>query len=72
VLFVIDPRPYELALERAKAALLLTQKEVDALTKGVGVAEVSITRATAQAGATAADIARLEAQRGSPSRAHTG
>jgi len=54
VLFVIDPRPYELALERAKAALLLTQKEVDALTKGVGVAEVSITRATAQAGATTA------------------
>jgi membrane fusion protein, multidrug efflux system len=63
LLFVIDPRPYELALERAKAALLLTQKEVDALTKGVGVAEVSITRATAQAGATTADIARLEAQR---------
>src|SRR5215475_4649676 len=63
VLFVIDPRPYELALERAKATLLLTQKEVDALTKGVGVAEVSITRATAQAGATAADITRLEAQR---------
>src|SRR5262249_32451571 len=62
LLFVIDPRPYELALERAKAALLLTQKEVDALTKGVGVAEVSITRATAQAGATAADITRLEAQ----------
>src|SRR5215467_784918 len=63
VLFVIDPRPYKLALERAKAALLLTRKEVDALTKGVGVAEVSITRATAQAGATAADITRLEAQR---------
>ena len=63
LLFVLDPRPYELALERAKAALLLTRKEVDALTKGVGVAEVSITRATAQAGATTADIARLEAQR---------
>ena len=63
VLFVIDPRPYELALERAKAALLLTRKEVDALTKGVGVAEASMARATAQAGATTADIARLEAQR---------
>src|SRR5215470_12069264 len=63
LLFVIDPRPYELALERAKATLLLTQKEVDALVKGVGVAEASITRATAQAGATTADIARLEAQR---------
>src|SRR4029434_4990953 len=64
MLFVIDPRPYELALERAKAALLLTRKEVDALEKGVGVAAVSITRATAQAGATTADIARLEAARG--------
>src|SRR5262249_4542479 len=64
LLFVIDPRPYELALERAKATLLLTRKEVDALTKGVGVAEVSITRATAQAGATAADITRLGGQRG--------
>jgi multidrug efflux system membrane fusion protein len=63
LLFVIDPRPYELALERAKAALLLTQKEVEALTKGVGVAEASIARATAQAGATVADISRLEAQR---------
>src|SRR5262245_39308076 len=65
LLFVIDPRPYELALERAKAALLLTRKEVDALTKGVGVAEASITRATAQAGATAADITRLEIGRAS-------
>src|SRR5712691_4740945 len=63
VLFVIDPRPYELALERAKATLLLTRKEVDALEKGVSVAAVSIARATAQAGATAADITRLEAQR---------
>src|SRR5712691_7471595 len=63
LLFVINPRPYEIALERAKVALLLTRKEVDALEKGVGVAEVSIARATAQAGATAADIARLEAQR---------
>src|SRR4029453_13233585 len=53
-LFVVDPRPYELALERAKAALLLTQKEVDALTKGVGVADVSMTRATALGGPRAA------------------
>src|SRR5499433_590049 len=56
LLFVIDPRPYALALERAKAALLLTRKEVDALTKGVSVAEASMARATAQAGATTADI----------------
>src|SRR5215831_12415809 len=62
VLFVIDPRPYELALERAKAALLLTRKEVDALEKGVGVAEVSITRATAQRVAAQAALTRAEGE----------
>jgi len=31
LLFVIDPRPYEIALERARANLALTRKEVDGL-----------------------------------------
>src|SRR6185295_12132088 len=29
LLFLIDPRPYEIALARAQAALALTRKEVD-------------------------------------------
>src|SRR5713101_1566754 len=33
LLFVIDPRPYEIALARARAALALTGKEVDGLQK---------------------------------------
>src|SRR5437667_12500544 len=31
LLFLIDPRPYEIALARAQAALALTRKEVDGL-----------------------------------------
>ena len=31
LLFLIDPRPYEIALERARATLALTRKEVDGL-----------------------------------------
>ena len=31
LLFVIDPRPYEIALERARANLALTRKEVNGL-----------------------------------------
>src|SRR5215475_7325462 len=35
LLFTIDPRPYEHAVARAKAALVLTRKEVDGLEKAV-------------------------------------
>src|SRR5262245_31795322 len=31
VLFLIDPRPYKVALERARATLALTRQEVDGL-----------------------------------------
>jgi multidrug efflux system membrane fusion protein len=79
LLFVIDPRPYELALERAKAALLLTQKEVDALTKGVGVAEERRRRGSVDHTGDGAGgrhrgghHASGGAAGGSPSRAHTG
>jgi multidrug efflux system membrane fusion protein len=77
LLFVVDPRPYEIALERAGAVLALTRKEVDALGKAVTTADAGVTRAGAQLTASAADvirrqsdplaadaeIARLEAQR---------
>jgi len=62
LLFTIDPRPYEHAVARAKASLVLTHKEVDALEKGLKVADASIVRAEAQVSASTADIERAEAQ----------
>jgi len=62
LLFTIDPRPYEHAVARAKASLVLTRKEVDALEKAVKVADASIVRAEAQVSASSADIERAEAQ----------
>src|SRR5215467_8159267 len=41
LLFTIDPRPYEHAVARAKASLVLTRKEVDSLEKAVKVADAS-------------------------------
>src|SRR5437868_12124398 len=48
VLFVVDPRPYDIALARSRAALALTRKEVDGLRRGVASADAAITRAGAQ------------------------
>src|SRR5262245_42480606 len=62
LLFTIDPRPYEHAVARAKAGLVLTRKEVDALEKALKVADASIVRAEAQVSASTADIERAEAQ----------
>src|SRR5262245_49437233 len=61
LLFVVDPRPYEIAVARARAALALTRKEVDGLRKGVSTADAGIARATAQLTASAADVVRREA-----------
>jgi membrane fusion protein, multidrug efflux system len=61
LLFVVDPRPYEIALERARASLALTRKEVDALGKAVSTAAAGVNRAGAQLAASAADITRREA-----------
>jgi len=42
LLFLIDPRPYKIALERARATLALTRKEVDALKNGVATAVAGV------------------------------
>src|SRR5205807_1788362 len=63
VLFVIDPRPYEIALARARAALALTGKEVEGYRRGVATADAAITRAGAQLHASAAADANLAATR---------
>src|SRR6185436_1884694 len=61
LLFVVDPRPYEIALARARAALALTRKEVAGYRRAVGTADAAITRAGAQLNASAADVVRREA-----------
>ena len=60
LLFVIDPRPYEVALEKARATLALTRKEVDALRDGSETAAVAVSRAEAQLDASAAEVRRRE------------
>jgi membrane fusion protein, multidrug efflux system len=60
LLFVVDPRPYEIALARARAALMLTGKEVEGLRNGVSTAASAVARAAAQLNASAADVSRRE------------
>lgn len=60
VLFVIDPRPYEVALERARAMLALTRKEVDGLKNSAATAVAGVSKAEAQLNASAADVTRRE------------
>src|SRR5208337_2973368 len=62
LLFVIDPRPYEIAVARAKAGLSLTHKEVDVLEKVLQLADASIVRAEAQRLAAEASVERAEAE----------
>src|SRR5215475_5878266 len=48
LLFLIDPRPYEIALERARAMLALARKEVDGLKNGAATAVAGVSKAEAQ------------------------
>jgi len=61
LLFVVDPRPYEIALAKSRASLALTRKEVSGLRNGVSSADASVARAAAQLNASAADVVRREA-----------
>jgi multidrug efflux system membrane fusion protein len=60
LMFVVDPRPYEIAVARARANLGLTRKEVDGLRSGLSTAEAGVARASAQLDASAADVVRRE------------
>ena len=60
LLFVVDPRPYEIAVARAQANLALTRKEVDGLRNAVSTADAAIARASAQLNASASDVVRRE------------
>src|SRR5438477_849253 len=54
LLFVVDPRPYEIALAKSRASLALTRKEVSGLRNGVSSADASVARVAAQLNASAA------------------
>src|SRR5262245_14890995 len=60
LLFLIDPRPYKIALERARATLALTRREVDGLKNGAATAVAGVSKAEAQLTASAADVTRRE------------
>lgn len=60
VLFLIDPRPYQIALERARATLALTRKEVDGLKDSAASAVAGVSKAEADLNASAADVTRKE------------
>jgi multidrug efflux system membrane fusion protein len=60
LLFVVDPRPYEIAVARAHANLALTGKEVEGLRNAVSTADAAIARANAQLNASAEDVVRRE------------
>jgi multidrug resistance efflux pump len=48
LLFVVDPRPYEVELEQARAAVLLAQSDVAATTKAIEAATAEVTRLEAE------------------------
>src|ERR1044071_7654378 len=60
LLFLIDPRPYKIALERARATLALTHKEVDGLKNSAVTAVAGISKAEAQLNASASEVTRRE------------
>jgi multidrug efflux system membrane fusion protein len=62
LLFQIDPRPYQIALERARAALALTRNEVSGLKNGAASAVAGVAKAEEQLNASAAEVVRLETQ----------
>jgi multidrug resistance efflux pump len=62
LLFVIDPRPYEIARERAQATLALTHTEVVGLMDGAATALAGVSKAEAQLSASASEVVRLETQ----------
>jgi multidrug efflux system membrane fusion protein len=58
LLFVIDPRPYQIALDRARATLALTRKEVGSLENAAAAAADAVSRAKELVNASAADVNR--------------
>ncbi|HXJ84135.1 MAG TPA: biotin/lipoyl-binding protein [Candidatus Methylomirabilis sp.] len=64
LLFVIDARPYEARLERARAELALTRKEVEAGERAVAAAAAEIGRREAALAAADAQVTQRETEPG--------
>jgi len=62
LLFVIDPRPYRARLAQARADLLKTEKEVEALQAATASAEARIGQLGHERDSAAAEIVRLQAE----------
>jgi len=60
LLFVVDPRPFEIALEQSRAAVMLAQSEVAASTKAIESATAEVTRLEAERGYAHDHVGRLE------------
>src|SRR5215510_2089110 len=60
LLFVIDPRPFEVKLQRNKAALMLAQSEVAATTKAIASASAEVARVEAERSYAHDHVGRLE------------
>jgi multidrug efflux system membrane fusion protein len=62
LLYVIDPRPYQVKLDLARTELLLAEKEVDSRRASSGSAELAIERMEHQRAAAEAEVNRIEAE----------
>lgn len=62
LLYVIDPRPYQARLDKAKAELLLAEKDVDSRRASSGSAEIAIERLEHQRAAANAEVKKIEAE----------
>src|SRR5215471_8261553 len=60
LLFVIDPRPFEVELERARANLLLTQSELQSTSNAVAAASADAQRLEVESAFAADHVKRLE------------
>jgi len=60
LLFVVDPRPFELELERARAELLLARSQVQGLERSVASAEAELRRLAPEAAFATDHLKRLQ------------
>jgi len=60
LLFVVDPRPYEVALDSARAALAVAESEIEAQQSAIAAAEADLARREAEATYAADHLRRVE------------
>ena len=60
LLFVVDPRPYEAELQRARGELILAQAEVEGIGQAIAAARAEVARLTAETAYARTHAGRLE------------